>query len=200
MQKKTCFLAAAILGMAPALAAAAEGREGVYGLAGISRYKLEDKGAKDAAGKRDVWKANTNAVSLGGGVRVSPNLAFEGGYRFNPRGVKRDGVGKYSSQSLDASMLVIMPVGDRVELFGRAGAAYMRNSLKPAVKVEGIKAPRDSMLAARLGVGMDFHLSENTFIRAEASVLKPRKSGSSKVLQGKKWQSEGVALSIGQRF
>ncbi len=201
MRKTTCLLAAAILAAVPAMAGAAEGREGLYGLAGLQRYQFEDKGEKSGAAKRDAWKGNASGISIGGGVRLSPNLAVEGGYRGTPRGVKRAGVGSYSTQTVDASVLAIAPLGSRVEVFARAGAGYVRNSLKPVSRQGGVGARRDSMLVARLGLGGDVHLTDKTFIRAEVSALRPRKTSGNTVFDAKKkWQGEGIGLSIGHRF
>jgi OmpA-OmpF porin, OOP family len=107
-----------------------------------------------------------------GGFRMNRNLAFEGGYAdlgsFSAGGTFLGLPANVNVDvtSLNAAVLGIFPLGDRFELFGKAGISFTKYD--GSGSVGGFSgSSRDDETELLWGVGATYNINRNFGIRAE---------------------------------
>ncbi|MEG2802525.1 outer membrane beta-barrel protein [Stenotrophomonas sp.] len=190
-------------GLASAGASAADvQREGVYALAGVGVQGTvwERDTPKAAGGGDDTRIDNRLGYTLGTGVRLTPFLAVEANYYGMAGKARKEQVGAFGNQAATASVLGILPVGGRVDLYGRVGGGYVRQAFVP--KAGSRYAPaEDTRAALQLGAGVNVHLNGGSFLRAEWNTWRPAKrSAVAKASGADRFGTAQLALSYGLTF
>ena len=216
MKKILSPIAAVVaLSLAPAAAwADVQDRSGGYAVGGLGKTKTEAHGKKIDLnqGKQKVGTGKFN-YTVGGGYRFNDHFAVETNVhgqagnskkkssRNGSKDAKSNGeVGSLNTRAYTVSGLVIMPVGERVELFGRAGVGRMNTSFTPTAG-SAISKARSSGMATQFGAGANFHVGENSFVRTEWTTLRGKGNAAvAKALGRNKLVSSGVMVSYGHNF
>jgi opacity protein-like surface antigen len=201
------------LSLAPAVAwADVDDRVGGYAVVGLGKTKAEAHGKKidlnQGKGKVGTGKFN---YTLGGGYRLSDNFAVETNFHGqagngkkkssrNKNAASNGEMGSLKTRAYTVSGLVILPIGDRVELFGRAGVGRMNASFSPAAGSD-IGRARSSGMATQFGAGANFYVGQNSFLRTEWTTLRGKGNDDvAKALGRNKLRSSGVMVSYGHNF
>ena len=204
------LIAALLLAALPTVAwADADDRVGAYGVVGLGKGKVTAKG-----NERNVDKTSKNigssklAYTLGAGYRINEYLAIESDFSGTFKGKQKSATSKgkkssrdgVSSRALTVSALGIIPVGDHVELFGRAGIGQMQTRFTPATGSEMSRIKSRGM-AAVYGVGANVDLTGNSFLRTEYSVMRSKKGNAiAKERGGNRLDNSQLTLSYGYNF
>jgi len=200
------LIVALALVASPAVALADAGdRVGAYGVVGLGKGKVTAQGKQSAADKKskDIGSSKM-AYTLGAGYRINEYLAIESDFSGTAKGKKKSSQKQntrqradVSSRALTVSALGIIPVGDSVELFGRVGAGQMQTKYAPGgtgqVKARG--------MVMKYGVGANFYLTDNSFLRTEYDVMRSRKGSEvAKAAGGKRLNNSQLTVSYGYNF
>ena len=163
----------------------------------------------DRDGERLRYEISRDKV--GGGYRLSDHFAVETNFHGqagdgkkkssrNKNAASNGEMGSLKTRAYTVSGLVIMPVGERVELFGRAGVGRMNTSFNPAAGSDIGKA-RSSGVATQFGAGANFYVGQNSFVRTEWATLRGKGNDDvAKALGRNKLRSSGVMVSYGHNF
>lgn len=204
------LVAALSLAVVPATAFAdASDRTGAYGVVGLGTSKVAAHG-KDSGAERKGKDIGSSKLgyTLGAGYRINEYLAVESDFSGTAKGKKksssassnktpRDSV---SSRALTVSALGIIPVGDSVELFGRAGIGQMQTRFAPAA-ADGLGRTKARGMATVYGVGANVYLTDNSFLRTEYDVLRSKKGDAvAKAVGGKRLNTSQLTVSYGYNF
>lgn len=205
----------AALSMAPTVALADNAdRSGAYGVIGLGKPKVAAHGKKmDPQQEKQKVGNSKLAYTFGTGYRVNDYFAVEADFFGQTAGKKsksrgndnanargKNEVGALKSRAYTVSGLAILPLGDSFELYGRAGVGRMTTTFTPALGNDMGKA-RSSGMATQFGVGANFHVGENSFLRTEWSTLRGKGNDDvAKVLGRDKMRSSQVMVSYGHTF
>lgn len=214
MKKNLTPIAIAVaLSLAPAAAwAEVQDRSGGYAVVGLGKTKTEANGKKIDVNqsKPKVGNGKFN-YTVGGGYRLNDYFAIEtnvhgqAGDRkkksSRDKNPKSNGeVGSLNTRAYTVSGLVIMPVGEHVELFGRAGVGRMNTRFTPTAGSDIGKASSSGM-ATQFGAGANFYVGEDSFVRTEWTMLRGKGNDDvAKALGRNKLVSSGVMVSYGHNF
>lgn len=201
---------AAALALLPAAALAGNAdRTGAYGVVGVGKQKTSAHGKQmDANPARQKLGNGKVGYTVGGGYRLSDYFAVEAdvyGQAGNAgKGKKRamagTQAGALKSRAFTVSALGIVPIGDRVELFGRAGVGRMNTSLQPATG-SSLGNASSSGAALQFGAGANVYLGSNSFLRTEWTTLRARGSNEVATALGReRLRTSQVTLSYGHTF
>lgn len=126
---------------------------GYVGLSGgRSRYDLYSGPSGLAYDDRDTaWKLST-------GGYFHRNFGVELGYLDFGRSYRLDG--RTKAQGVNLSLVGRAPIGDRLELFAKAGTTYSR-TVTSAQPVYGLRTGRDSGMGLSFGVGASWGFTPN---------------------------------------
>lgn len=118
-----------------------------------------------------------NAYKLFGGYQVNPQVALEAGYfnlgrsRFNTTTLPSGSLsGQTRVQGLLLDLVATLPMNDRWAVQARVGAQYARSSSDFSGSGAAASVPtyiKDSGTHLKLGLGMQYALSSNVWLRAE---------------------------------
>ncbi|HIE4564634.1 TPA: outer membrane beta-barrel protein [Stenotrophomonas maltophilia] len=208
--RKTISLLAIIPCMLPALASAqSSDRDGTYSFAGIGAYAVTIPASSKVAPRyRDTrWNNSTLGFHAGAGYRINDHFAVElagqaqgGGSKASMPTQAGDTHVRSSSRALTLSGLGLLPLGDRFEIFGRAGVGAMRTSLTATTVASDYKATSGT-LALQYGLGASMRLGDRSFVRIEWNVLRPTgKSKSAATLAGERVYASQVNVAFGRHF
>lgn len=208
--RKSLSLLALVPCLLPALASAqSNDREGIYGFAGVGAYSVTiPASSKVAPEYKDTrWKNSKLGFQAGAGYRINDHFALElagqaqgGGSKARKPTQAGDTHVRSSSRALTLSGLGVLPLGDRFEVFGRAGLGAMRTSLT-ASTVDFDHKATSGTLALQYGLGANMRLGERSFVRTEWNVLRPTgKSTSAATLAGKRVLASQVNVAFGRHF
>ena len=203
------LLGALLLAAVPAVASAdASDRTGVYGVAGLGKAQLSAYGKHVPNDKltKDVGPSRL-AYTLGAGYRINRYAAVESDFSSMGRHARTSAKGNgkpqrtgVSSRAVSVSALGIVPVGQRVELFGRAGLGNMQSRYTAGGSTDA-RTVKTNGLARQYGLGSQLHLSDSSFLRTEYSVLRARKgSDAARAVNGDRLHNAQLTLSYGYRF
>ena len=188
--KKTLLASALVLAMSSS-AFAAEGFY-VYGGAGYSKADtdLYSESYSDASldAKIDVDEKSFG-LKLAAGYRFNDNFAVEGSYAYlgkadakltavgNIIGYDVDGTATASMKAhvLAVDAVGIYPVGDKFELFAKAGLGlgYVKTEASASGTIDGVSgsvglfSESDTRVFPKLGLGVEYKLTKNVAVRAE---------------------------------
>lgn len=160
MKKYIVPLAIASTCLAAPLSASAADREGLYGFAGVGMTSI-DAEFSSAAGRSDRT-ANGTTVLAGAGYRISRHLAVEADAHSMVRKADLGALGRVGSYGVRGSVVGIVPIGEKVELFGKVSVGADRTSWGKGSD----KLARNAATTVNLGtgVGARYWLSPNTGI------------------------------------
>jgi len=151
----------------------AHDREGSYVFAGVGAASTEwrTKATATPAGqKRDNTSRNTS-YQLGAGYRFNNYFGVEGTYADMAGQAKRDGIGSVDGKSLGVGAVGYLPIGDRFELFGKAGVGRTRYNFQSAPDRSGPRTVRGTSSSPMLALGANYHLNSALSVRMEWSTL-----------------------------
>lgn len=183
-------------------------REGLYGFVGVGSHSVHLRAKHAAPENRNAqWRQSKIGFVSGAGYRLNDNFAVEAALQAQGGGSKANTPTqpgqvslRSSSRAATFSALGILPVGDRIELFGRAGVGAMRTSLTVTGMDFEHKAKAGSF-AMQYGLGADVRLGDRSFLRAEWNILRPTsKSESARALAGERVTASQINLVYGRRF
>lgn len=146
---RTLVIASTLFAAAGAAHAADAGLYG-YGNLGYADQKVD--------GLSNTHNRN-GAGGLGVGMRVNDNLAVEGGYAYYGK-TKADN-GELKRDGARVAALGILPVSDRVDVYGAASANYVHTK----ATVNGVSGTANDW-APGLGVGVGYKLTDRVGVRA----------------------------------
>ncbi|WP_447595473.1 outer membrane beta-barrel protein [Stenotrophomonas rhizophila] len=200
------------LSLAPAVAwADVDDRTGVYGVVGVGKPKVAAHGRNMDANQSKPRVDNAKlGYTLGTGYRLNNYLAVEADFYGQAGNRKNSSTrtgdasngrnGSVKNRAYTVSGLAIMPLGDHVELFGRAGVGRMNTSFTAATGSNLGKA-RSSGMATQFGAGANVYVGDNSFLRAEWTTLRGKgKDDVAKALGRDKLRASNVMVSYGHNF
>lgn len=157
MLKKIITSVAIASTFSPALHAS-EAKFYVLGGAGLSYFDDGNSGDKEDA----------TSFTLGGGVKVNENLAFEVNY--HNFGDVKDSVpsasAKITSTAFAIGILGILPMGERTSVYARADIMAVDVDLKATVSGTTMSAS-SSDYSPSIGVGFDYKIADTVNLRAQ---------------------------------
>lgn len=105
---------------------------------------------------------NDNGLGFDLGYRLNRNFAVEGAYAdLGKFGYSAGGVdGNYRPKAFSLSAVGMMPVWDRLSLYGKAGLAHTE------VKLDGPSDASDTGNGLLIGAGVMYELNRNVYARA----------------------------------
>ncbi|NYF37823.1 outer membrane beta-barrel protein [Stenotrophomonas sp. JAI102] len=170
--KRSLFVFSLAL-VATAAHASPADREGayIYGAVGKTHANWKVPAADAAAGTKSKQRGARTSYNVGAGYRFSPFLAAEGSFE-NTIGNSRSkapGTGSIASRSMNIGGLVLMPIGDHVELFGKVAVGSRQQSYLPPKGVD-LKTTRQNKFATTPSVGANVYLTDAFALRAEYSI------------------------------
>ncbi|HLL17194.1 MAG TPA: OmpA family protein [Rubrivivax sp.] len=178
----------ALAGMTYALASPAAAQDDSYGYGGLSigasRAKIDESRITTSLTGAGLTTSNfardesDTSYKLFGGYRFNRYFAVEGGY-FNlgkfgftsttaPAGTL---TGQLKAQGLNLDLLAMLPLGERISLFGRIGAqtARVRDNFSTTGAVSILDAsPSKTAANYKLGGGVQYEVNRSFLVRAEA--------------------------------
>jgi len=201
------FTAALTLAAAAPLASAADlDREGVYGVVGIGKSDIFAPAKNGQGTRKQKLKDGRFAYTLGAGYRLNNNLALEADFSSQLGGRKssKKNAGRakdmMTGRALSVSALGILPLGESVELYGRAGIGYLQGKYSPAAGSDA-RRTRSTALAPVYGVGANFHVSKNSFLRTEWTTMKTRSGNkAAQAAGGNRLHNRQINVAYGYNF
>ncbi|OBU68365.1 hypothetical protein A9K58_05970 [Stenotrophomonas maltophilia] len=160
MKKHIVPLAIATACLAAPLSASAADREGLYGFAGMGMTSIDAEFS--TGGDRRDQSANGTTVLAGAGYRMSRHLAVEADAHSMVRKADLGALGRVASYGVRGSVVGIVPIGEKVELFGKVSVGAERTRWGAGSD----KVSRNAATTVNLGtgVGARYWLSPNTGI------------------------------------
>ena len=158
MLKKIIVGVAIASAFSPALHAS-EAKFYVLGGAGLSYFDEKNSGGD---------KEDATSFTLGGGVKINENLAFEVNYH-NFGDVKDSAPSasaKITSTAFAIGMLGILPMGERTSVYARADIMAVDVDLKATVNGTTMSASSNGY-SPSIGVGFDYKIADTVNLRAQ---------------------------------
>lgn len=148
-------------------------REGAYGYGGLGKTQSSWKmpAADEAPGTTHKQRSSGVSYGVGAGYRFSTFLAAEVSFdsTIGNRRSKDPGTANFSNRSLNVGGLALMPIGDRVEVFGKVAVGSRQQSLLPP-KGSDLKTTRQSRFATTPSAGANVYLTDALALRAEYTI------------------------------
>jgi OmpA-OmpF porin, OOP family len=117
----------------------------------------------DVSGSGDL-KENPTTWGVYGGYDFNKNFAIEAGYQ--DLGTSKAGGLEAKNQALSVDLVGKLPVTESINVYGKAGLAYVDRDITGAGVDEGL-----SGTAAKFGVGAEFKATKNVAVRTEVAYL-----------------------------
>ncbi len=173
MYLKRSLIALSLALVATTAQASPADREGAYVYGGLGKTQASWKipAADVAPGTKRKQRSSGASYSVGAGYRFSPFLAAEGSFdnTIGNRRSKDPGTANFSSRSLNVGGLALMPIGERVELFGKVAVGSRQQSFLPP-KGTDVKTTRQSKFATTPSAGANVYLTDALALRAEYTI------------------------------
>lgn len=149
-------------------AASPPDREGAYVYGGFGKTEVSSKASKAAIapGAYRKHSETRSSYTLGGGYRFSPHLAAEASFHDMSGGKTVAGKGAYDAQSVRIGGVGILPLGERIELFGKVAMGSHRQMFSPNAD-PAVKSVTERKWAVTPSLGANVYLTEKLALRAE---------------------------------
>ncbi|MDZ5816377.1 outer membrane beta-barrel protein [Stenotrophomonas maltophilia] len=183
-------------------------RDGLYGFVGVGSHSVSIPASNvKPQYKNSEWKQSKIGFQTGAGYRFNDHFALEaavfgqGGGRTARKPTQAgDTHVRSSSRGVTFSGVGLVPLGERFELFGRAGIGAMRTSLT-ATTVDFDHKAQSGTFALQYGLGANVRLGDRSFVRTEWTVLRPTgKSPSAAALGGDRVMTSQFNVAYGMHF
>lgn len=171
--QRTCVIAVCLSLLGATAPALAHDREGTYVFAGIgsANTQWKTKPGVAPAGQPRTTNTSTTSYQLGAGYRFNDYLGVETHYADMAGQAQRAGVGAVDAKALAVGVVGYLPIGNRFELFAKAGAGRTRYAFQPAAGSASTHAVRGSNSSTLLALGANYHLNSSLALRVEWSTL-----------------------------
>ncbi len=166
------------------ISSSAWAEEGWYGVGEVSHSSMSYKrGTLDgnltsagASGLSSSEKKGSNQWRVQLGYQFNDNFAVEGGYldlgkaKYNASYSGGTATGTIKSGGVDVAAVAILPLNDKVSLFGKLGVVDAKTKLN--LSADGSAAAMDGKtskthLSPLVGVGASYQLTQALFLRAD---------------------------------
>lgn len=171
--QRSCVIAICLSLFAVSAPAMAHDREGTYVFAGVGSASTTWKakaGVVPAGQKRTTTSSNTS-YQVGAGYRFNDYLGVEANYADMAGQVRRAGLGGVEGKSLAVGAVGYLPIGDRFELFAKAGVGRTRYDFHPAAGGTGSRSMRGTSTSPLYALGANYHFNRALSVRLEWSTL-----------------------------
>lgn len=203
MQITRALIALSLTMAATTVYASPVDREGAYAYAGLGQVQSSwsiPAGDVVAGVKRKQSTSGAGYVA-GAGYRFSPHLAAEASFE-NTLSNSRSShptTAVFTHRSFTVGGVALLPIGERVELFGKVAVGSRQQKLLPSTAVDA-KPTRQNKFATTPSVGANVYLTEALALRAEYSLpmtanTKVREAAGVEKLRFSTWN-----LGVGYRF
>jgi len=138
----------------------------VYGGIGKASADLTRSAASAEDGRRHSARGSGSFYTVGTGYRLAPNFAVESSLQSTVGSGRGGTQGTLAHRSVDVGGLVVLPVGNRVEAFGKlaVGTRLQRYSA-PTASEAG--STRERAFSLTPGVGVNLHLTDSLALRSD---------------------------------
>ncbi|MHC9011435.1 porin family protein [Stenotrophomonas rhizophila] len=173
MYIKRSLIALSLALVATTAHASSPDREGAYVYGGIGKTHLKSKtpAADVVPGEKRKQSDSGTSYASGAGYRFGPFLAAEASFENTLKNSRSKDVSRLTNRSLNVGGLALLPIGDRVEVFGKAAVGSRQQSLAPPKNAVGdTKRIRQSKFGVTPSVGANVYLTEALAVRAEYSI------------------------------
>ncbi|HAL21563.1 MAG TPA: hypothetical protein DCP40_02335 [Stenotrophomonas sp.] len=185
-------------------------RAGGYATAGLGKqnvFAAGQPGRDDGYGQ--AWKQGEFSYALGLGYRFGANLAVETTFQdqldatrvpASPNAPATALGGELSASLLAVSTVATLPIGDRLELFGRLGTGKLDSRYTPDAAI-GLGAIRSHDNARIVGLGGNVYLGRDSFVRMEWNRVRTRGASATAQAMGyERLRTTQVTLMVGHHF
>ncbi|MCC7634109.1 porin family protein [Stenotrophomonas rhizophila] len=171
--QRNAVIAACLSLFAASAPAMAHDREGSYVFAGVGAASTEwrTKAAATPPGQKRGNTSSNTSYQLGAGYRFNNYFGVESTYADMAGQARREGIGGVDGKSLGVGAVGYLPIGDRFELFGKAGVGRTRYNFQSAAERSGPRTVRGTSSSPMLALGANFHLNRALSMRMEWSTL-----------------------------
>lgn len=185
-------------------------RAGGYATAGVGKQDVFAAGQPGRAdGYGQAWRQGEFSYAFGLGYRLGANLAVETTFQdqldatrvhASPNAPATAFGGELSASLLAVSTVATLPIGDRLELFGRLGTGKLDSRYTPdAASGHGTTRSRDS--ARIVGLGGNLYLGRDSFVRMEWNRMRTRGASATAQAMGyERLRMTQVMLMVGHHF
>lgn len=138
----------------------------VYGGIGKANAATTRSAASTADGRRHTAKGSGTLYTVGAGYRLAPYLAVESSLQSTVGSGRSSTQGTLAHRSVDVGGLVLLPVGSRVEAFGKL-AFGSRQQRYQAPTMSDAGSTSDKVFTVTPGVGVNVYLTPSLALRSD---------------------------------